>query len=460
MLGSVMGQATPLRCSELEKFIGMENYYTSAGGIGGLLKERPEDFTVSEVLEGGLDAMEIWDWAPLPHEPSRFSLWILRKRNRTTLGSLALIAKELAAGAGRLRICGIKDRRAVTYQFVALPARASYPAGGKLVLPGGDVEARHLGYVRSLDTHDLLANRFEVVIRDFSATEQEIDAALSELSAQGAPNFFGPQRFGSLRPVAHLVGRHIVRGELREAIASLIGFHTEFEPEIVRRARLIASEHGDFRKILENLPRSLVYERAVCGHLAEKDGDYAGAIRRLPIRLRRLFVEAYSSYIFNRALSLSLKDGLKLDDPREGDLIVRLDPYQRPYGRAIPVDRWNIDEAAIRVAKGEAAISLPQLGYLTWLPRGPRGDALRTVLEEEGVHTSSFKVRHLPELSTRGKPRPILLRPRAISREILSGNSLLLRFALPPSSYATSLLRELMKVRCGLAYVGVRHCYA
>jgi tRNA pseudouridine13 synthase len=455
-----MGQTTPLSCSELEKFIGIENYYVSSGGIGGLLKERPEDFIVSEVVEGGLDGMEVWDWAPLPHEPSRFSLWILRKRNRTTLGSLALIAKELAAGAGEVKICGIKDRRAVTYQFVALPAGVSYPAGGKLVLLGGDVEARHIGYVRNLKTHDLLANRFEVVIRDFSATEQGINTALSELSAHGAPNYFGPQRFGSLRPVAHLVGRHIVRGELREAIAVLIGFHTEFEPETVRRARLSASEHRGFREVLENLPRSLVYERAVCRHLAEREDDYAGALRRLPIRLRRLFVEAYSSYIFNRALSLSLRDGLRLDEPREGDLIVRLDPYQRPYGRVIPVDRWNIEEAATRVARGEAAISLPQLGYLTWLPRGPRGDALRTVLDEEGVSTSSFKVRHLPELSTRGKPRPILLRPRAISREIVCEDSLVLRFALPPSSYATSLLRELMKVRCGLAYVGLRHCYA
>jgi tRNA pseudouridine13 synthase len=447
-----------LSCTDLERFVGIEGYYTVSPGIGGIVKERPEDFIVWEVLDGGLDSRLMWELGPLPHEPSRYSLWILCKTNKDMLGGLAAISRAIDMRLRKVKICGIKDRRATTYQFIALPTEA-IPQTTRTIV-AGPVEARHVGYVNELKTEDLVENRFEVVVRHVSGDPQSLSRFREEVQSEGVPNYFGPQRFGSLRPITHLVGRRIVAGEFREAVETFLFLHTDFEPEPVKMARQLAAEQSIPDQLLSILPRSLVYERAVARHLAERRGDYLGALRRLPLRLRRLFVEAYSSYIFNRALSLSLRDGARLNEPLVGDLAVRLDMYQRPYGRVIPVDTWNIEEVARRVARGEAAISLPHVGYLVWLPRGPRGDALRAVLEEEGVTTSSFRIRAAPELSTRGSPRPILLRPRELQLSVQGEGLVRLSFFLPPSGYATSLLRELMKRRCGLAYVGVRHCYA
>jgi len=72
-----------LSCTDLERLVGIEGYYTVSPGIGGIVKERPEDFIVWEVLDGGLDSRLMWELGPLPHEPSRYSLWILARRIRT-----------------------------------------------------------------------------------------------------------------------------------------------------------------------------------------------------------------------------------------------------------------------------------------------------------------------------------------------------------------------------------------
>jgi len=79
---------------------------------------------------------------------------------------------------------------------------------------------------------------------------------------------------------------------------------------------------------------------------------------------------------------------------------------------------------------------------------------LREALEELGIELNMFRVRSLPETSTRGTLRPIII-PRW-DIEILSHteDELLLKLSLPPGSYATIVLREIMKSSDPLAYIG------
>jgi len=445
-------------CREIEAAIGIEVYGVSTVGVGGVVKLIPDDFTVVEVIEGGLDSQVLWGLGALPMEPARLALWILMKRDRETIPTLSELAKMIGTPPSELRICGIKDRRAVTFQFVAAPIVGTPAAVTRI--SGRGFEARRVGFIDDLDSSRLAANRFEVIIRDASFSEDIIESFRAIVMKQGVPNFYGHQRFGLMRPVTHLVGRAIVGGELREAVETFLGYSTEFEPEHVREARRLYSETRDPEEALRVFPKKLVYERCILRHLSSNPDGYLGALRKLPLRMRRLFVEAYSAYLFNKAVSDMIMEGLSLHDPLPGDVFVRLDRLGRPYGRPLPVTPSNASEVKRRIGEGELVLALPSPGYLSWIPRSPRGEALRRVMYEEGVSTRSFKLKSLPEASTAGDYRPLTFRPHKLSIEPVNSDTLKLSLSLPPSCYATSLLRELMRRGCALAYIGKRHCYA
>ncbi|MEM0444876.1 MAG: tRNA pseudouridine(13) synthase TruD [Nitrososphaerota archaeon] len=444
-------------CSEIEATIGIERYYIQLQGIGGIVKMEPEDFVVSEILDGGLDASILWSKDPLPMEPARNALWILRKRDRETIPTVSKLAKKLNVRPLKAMICGIKDRRAVTYQFVAIQLTRKAVNYSHITLNGA--EAKRIGYIDKLSSSKLIGNRFEILIRGAEAADDLLQHYQEFIQEMGIPNFYGYQRFGLLRPVTHLVGRHIVRGDIRGAVELFLSHTTDFEPERVRAARRALAETGDLASALKDFPRSLSYERRILTHLSSNTGDYLGALRRLPLRIRKLFVHAYSAYLFNKALSISLRDGYRLDEPAVGDLFVRIDRFQRPYGRPMQATASNLEEAARRVASGEVSIIIPSPGYLSWMPRGPRGEALKYVMDEEGVRPSSFKLRVMREASTTGTHRPIMLKPLNLHLAKVDRGIIKLQMNLPPSGYATSILRELMKKRCALAYAGLEHCY-
>ena len=56
-------------------------------------------------------------------------------------------------------------------------------------------------------------------------------------------------------------------------------------------------------------------------YLVEHPGDYAHSFDVLSVNLKRLFVHAYQSYLFNRILSRRLAAGMPLDRAVEGDVV-------------------------------------------------------------------------------------------------------------------------------------------
>ena len=68
------------------------------------------------------------------------------------------------------------------------------------------------------------------------------------------------------------------------------------------------------------------------------------------------------------------------------------------------------------------------------------------ILAEAGIEPRSFIIRELPGISSRGIRREILAPVNDLSYEIRE-DSVKLRFELFKGSYATSFLREIMKVK-------------
>ncbi|MDD1676538.1 MAG: tRNA pseudouridine(13) synthase TruD, partial [Methanomicrobiales archaeon] len=178
------------------------------------------------------------------------------------------------------------------------------------------------------------------------------------------------------------------------------------------------------------------YERSMLHHLQARPGDYAGAIAVLPPKLRSLFISAYQSSLFNHALSTRIGEGIPLDTPVPGDMLLY------PDGKMDTVEPASMRAAAMQVSRGRAviAILMPGGGAI----RQPVSAAVQDQLTRDGISPESFrKAAAWAGVAFHGAPRPIAISPQI--RYTIEGNDVFLEFALGPGQYATTICREFMK---------------
>jgi tRNA pseudouridine13 synthase len=152
-------------------------------GIGGNLKDQPEDFVVEEIpaYEPCGDGQHLFLWIEkrdLPHEV------LLRK-----------LAKILEVSSDDIGTAGIKDRRAITRQYISVPVTCT----SRVELLNSD-ELRVLKRVphgNKLRTGHLRGNRFTVVVRGVCDDAGDRAAPIAAvINSLGFPNYYGEQRFG------------------------------------------------------------------------------------------------------------------------------------------------------------------------------------------------------------------------------------------------------------------------
>ncbi len=423
-----------------ESVVGVSGYLTPGAGLGGRVKASPEDFVVDEIP------------VDLPRsEAGRFTVARLRTRNWETNRLVRELARRLRISRKRIAFAGTKDRRAVTtqlFQFDDVPELL-----GSLRMK--DVEVLETFRTdRSLEIGDLLGNRFSVVVREIPLPREEIGrratAVADELRAHGGfPNFFGIQRFGSVRPITHVVGRHIVRGEFREAAMAYVAHPIAGEDPESFAVREGLEATGDVAAALRAFPKEWGFEKAILNRLAASPDDFVGALQVLPLNLLIMFVHGYQSFLFNRILSERMREGLPIDAPVEGDIVLGTRPDGRPdRERQIAVDRGNLEKAAAQCRAGKAFVTGVLYGSESEYAAGRPGEIERRIVEAEGLRREDFIVPAIPRLSSRGTRRELLAPIRDLEWEAGEG-TLTLRFSLTPGCYGTSLLREFLKVPAG-----------
>ena len=170
-------------------------------GIGGALRASPEDFFVDE------------EPAYQPSGAGDHVFVHIEKRGLTTPQAVERIAKALAVNARDIGVAGMKDRHAVTRQWISLPPPVTPEAVRVLAIDDIAIidVARH---PHKLRTGHVRSNRFVLVVRDANAdAEANARAILDRLAqAPGAPNWYGEQRFGRDGDNAEK-GLAIVRGD-------------------------------------------------------------------------------------------------------------------------------------------------------------------------------------------------------------------------------------------------------
>jgi tRNA pseudouridine13 synthase len=446
----------------IDKLLGIEVYATETRGIGGVIRRSVDDFAVEEVLvDSSLAKIEKRAESRVlgasPHR-QRYLLCVLVKRNWDMFIAIRNIARQLDISQKQISIAGIKDAKAVTAQHITIE-HGSMEDISKINVK--DIEVRPVGYFHDkLSPYYLLGNNFNLRIKAIhlaaATIAKRIAATTRELEAVGGfPNFFGHQRFGTTRPITHLVGKAIVKSDFEEAALLFLAQPSAHEHPSSRRARRELQSKQDFKQALQDFPKQLRYERLMLSHLVKKPEDFVGAFKRLPIRLQELFVQAYQSYLFNRFLSERIRSGFALNRAEVGDYVVSVERSGLPMiktGRRAGTDTIAETNESIRTRR--MRIAIPLVGIKRRLSQGAMGEIEKQVLEAEGIKTEDFRIDAMSEISGRGELRTVMapienfkLRGVSATADNMKKHQAELEFMLLRGSYATVLLREIMKPR-------------
>jgi tRNA pseudouridine13 synthase len=217
----------------------------------GRIKSAPEDFVVEE-----LPAYE-------PSGEGTHLFLRFEKKNLTTDAAVRIITKALGIEMRDVGIAGMKDKVAVTTQWVSVPAPAKAvdleERAKALVLDNIKVfDAKRHG--NKLKTGHLKGNRFDILVRDVAPEDvAAVLASMERFSKEGVPNAFGVQRFGkegdnATRARAWLTGKERAPGDPR-----------------LRRFHFSALQSAVFNAVLDARVADGTWNKPVAGDLLKKE---------------------------------------------------------------------------------------------------------------------------------------------------------------------------------------------
>jgi len=401
-----------------------ETYITPQEGIGGEIRKKYGDFYVEEIPES----------KPTGTGPNT---WIfIEKIGRNTLDVVLDIAREYRLSRKRMGFAGMKDKAAVTRQWICV---SNMEPENLQELEDKLYNVKILEITRNekkLRIGQLLGNKFKILIRNTpdpekdSVTSQEI---LTKLTQTGVPNYYGWQRFGKKRPNTHVVGKFLVLNDLKGAVDSYIGNPYPEEQEHIQNARKLYDE-GNYLEAYESMPAGMRYEKMVLRELMREykkkqeldDNSYMKALRSLPKPLSRMFVHAYQSYLFNRVVSERTKLGI--DKYVEGDILIDNDEHL--------IHEFNPEDVQGQIKDFQAHPTAPLYGTKVPLGEGEIGEIERRVLAEEDLKLEDFAVPKMPKLGSHGLRRAVRFKVWDTSTECTDEGVLLgfpyLKDVMPP----------------------------
>jgi len=387
-------------------------------GTGGAIKESPDDFAVYEI-----PAYE-------PCGSGEHLYLTVEKRGITTLEAIRRIARALKVSERDIGYAGMKDAVGVTRQTISLQ-RVKAEDALALVLDGVRIVSA-IRHTNKLKLGHLKGNHFKIAVRGVAAgSDLTAQAVLKILQQRGVPNYFGYQRYGALGN-SHLIGAALLGRDWQGAIDRMMGTaDTVRDPGWC--SAIVSYQQGDLSAALEQMPRHCRSERDVLQRLLAKPGAWEKAFAVIHPRLRKLYLSAYQSYLFDKVVALRLA---AIDQVMAGDLA-----WKHLNGACFLVE--DADAEAARAAVFEISASGPLFGSKM---KQPGGDVLtreQRILADEGIRMEDFDLGS--GLCMEGERRPLRVQLGDCDCRVADG-VMLLEFSLPKGSYATSVLREITKM--------------
>ncbi|NUN48283.1 MAG: tRNA pseudouridine(13) synthase TruD [Candidatus Brocadiae bacterium] len=379
------------------------------------IKVLPEDFVVEEIAE-------------IPAGTGPVSAYLLEKKGLTTLDALAAVARAFNRPRKDVRHLGLKDRHAVTRQHFWIE-------GG----PEKSLREKELSltFLRRAPAPPVSrGNRFRIVLRDLDPVEApRLAEAAASIAADGIPNFYDSQRFGSARHGEGFVGKKILLRDWEAALELHLARPSSFDPEARRKRMLAFKRHwGHWERCLEAAHSRT--EDHIFGYLMRRRGDFAGALKLIERPMLALFMHSYQSWLWNEAVSRYFKHAL----PSDLLFSARYLGGRLWFPRFVPADRvsaWR-------------RLQVPLIAYRTVFSDPAIGQAYGEVLRAEKITQKEFRPagHNMPYM--KGEDRALLMVPAGMEVTLPEPDELhagrrkaVAAFSLPRGGYATLVVKRL-----------------
>jgi tRNA pseudouridine13 synthase len=268
---------------------------------------------------------------------------------------------------------------------------------------------------KPLSKKDMVGNHFTLKI---SECQNNLESFVEH---DHVLNFYGYQRFGSKRPVTHLIGKAILQMDFDKAVDLILSFTSSYDSPENTEIREKLSDKANYEQYFDQVPFQMDIERIVLKEMIEH-GESIRAIRAIPVSLRRFYIQAYQSFIFNQSLSAAFLDGENLFEAQSGDVCFDNHGIIGKYVQGM-----------------EQNLALPFVGYSYY--KKTRFDfQISKILEREEISPKDFFIKEMQEASSEGG-----FRQAAIHCTNYSAHGNVVEFSLSRGSFATILLREIMK---------------
>ena len=411
---------------DIDKLAGIEYYTTEFEGIGGTIKKNTEDFHVQEIIND----IFLSQISPEQTASNIFPVYEIRKKGIDSSHAILTLRKKTGLD---LKIVGIKDAKATTIQYASSSTR-------KVIknIDLGKIKLTLVGYSRKpIEKNNLVGNTFEIRIVEPKRDKLDnISQFLYDINNLG--NYYGLQRFGSERLVTHLVGKAILERKFDKATEILMTCTTKYDSKFSREIREKLRDIKSNPNLLHEIPPGMDIEKNLAQAIL-RGKDPISALRTIPINIRRLFVQAFQAYLFNKTLSVAIRDDFSLNIPEENDLCFDVYDDSLIFGKIRKYEKEKPTDSRIHRLP---IIRLP--GY-SFQPGKNRFDKiLKDFMKSENMTAKDFFIKEMQELSESGGFRQACFVCKNFKHKI-EKNSLLVGFSVPKGSYATILLRELIK---------------
>ncbi|KAI9516829.1 hypothetical protein NQZ68_011306 [Dissostichus eleginoides] len=420
-------------------------------------------------------------------EEEVYTGFTLRKENLETLEAISYMAASLGVLPSDFTYAGIKDKRAITFQSMVVKKVSTQ----RLKEKTAEFERRGMcvTQIRSvsepLRLGRLQGNHFDLVVRDLrphgdthsSAADTHtrlaalVKEAVENVKARGFVNYYGPQRFGSVKSVqSDRVGLALLKEDMVSAVR--LFFTPEDLSDPVNNAKRHFIQTDNAKESLALMPLSKARERlmlrAMNRYGTGPDGCTQGWLS-LPHSMRVFYPHAYCSRVWNEAVAHRLSTlGHRA---RRGDLVwLQEDSAESSLPQIHVVTDQEEQEEVYTLGH----VLMPMPGNTVKYPENAMGAWYQERLSRDGLDGCRFRVSNL-KLNLPGCHRPLLASPRNLSYQLqraacgeaggeeTTGNSsrnsdrqlngttaegkltLTLNFDLDSSCYATICLREIMK---------------
>jgi tRNA pseudouridine13 synthase len=318
-------------------------------GTGGRIRAELEDFEVTEL-------------PAYPFSGDGEHLYLhLEKRGHTTKFVVDALTRQLGVKFKDIGVAGLKDRHAVTRQWISLP-RTYESRLESFAVP--DVKLLEVtAHTNKLGIGHLKGNRFRIRVRDTAPDSLErAEPILERLRVVGVPNYFGPQRFGNTGGNA-VRGLELLKGRMRG-------------PEHINVKRFLVSSLQSllFNHLVARRLNRGVFDAMLLGDVAKKHdtgGTFTVEDATLETERAKRFEISATAPLFGRKLMPAHSDARALEDEILTAFELTRDDFADRHG----------DRRITRIRITDATLEPTEDGY--WFSFDlPKGSFATVVLRE------------------------------------------------------------------------------